>query len=123
MALVIFAIALIWAGTHELAVVYGERPEFSGTRWALSLGLLAAAGFVFANALRPVDIRAVIDWRRVGAVAGPPVVILFYCWISLEFQFDQAVLDTLLAWASPFGHGILATMLGIGVASGMQVRN
>jgi hypothetical protein len=84
--------------------------------------LLAAAGVVVANVLRPVDVRQKIDWARVAGIVAIPLVILVYCWISLEFQYDNAVLDTLLAWASPFGHAVLAAFMGIGITAGMKTR-
>lgn len=120
--IVALATGLVWAGTHELARVYSDRPDFSSSRWMMSLALLAAAGFVFANVLRPVDVRKKIDWSRVSGIVIIPFVILVYCWISLEFQYDNVVFDTLLAWASPFGHAVLAAFIGIGVTAGMQTR-
>jgi len=122
LGIVALAISLLWAGTHELGALYAERPLFSSLRWLGSLALIAASGFVFANVMRPVDVRAKIDWMRNAAVVGIPVVILAYCWFSLEFQYDNGLLDTVLAWASPFGHGILAAMIGIGTTAGMQTR-
>ncbi len=120
--IVALSTALLWAGTHELGALYAERPVFSSLRWLGSLALIAAAGFVFANVMRPVDVRAKIDWRRVAAVTAIPAVILGYCWFALEFQYQNPLLDTLLTWASPFGHGILAALMGIGVTTGMQSR-
>ena len=120
--IVVLAIALVWAGTHELGALYADRPHFSSFRWLFSLGLIASAGFVFANAIRPVDVRAPIDWRRVVPLIGPQVLFLAYCWVSLEFQIDNQFLNTMLAWASPFGHGLLALMVGLGIAAGMPTR-
>lgn len=122
LGIVALAISLLWAGTHELGALYAERPLFSSLRWLGSLALIAASGFVFSNVMRPVDVRARVDWVRSGAVVGIPVVILAYCWFSLEFQYDNRFLDTVLAWASPFGHGILAALIGIGVTAGMPTR-
>lgn len=119
---VALAMALLWAGTHQLGTLYAERPAFSSLRWWGALALIGAAGFVFANALRPVDVRAKIDWSRVLALDVLPLAFLVYCWIALEFQIANSFLNTVFAWASPFGHGILAALAGIGVTAGMHTK-
>ncbi len=123
LGIVALSMALLWAGTHQLGALYAERPYFSSVRWVGSLALLAAAGFVFANVIRPVDVRAKIDWRRIAAVVSLPTLVLLVCWTSLEFQYTNSLVDTLFTWASPFGHGILATLVGVGVTTGMRSKS
>jgi hypothetical protein len=119
---VALAMALLWAGTHQLGSLYAERPSFSSLRWTASLALIAASGFVFVNAWRPLDVRAAIDWTKLMSVVTVPFVVLAWCWLSLEFQVDNAFFDRLFTWASPFGHGVLAAMIGIGATAGVQTR-
>ena len=119
---VALAVALLWAGTHQLGSLYAERPTFSSLQWIASLSLIAAAGFVFVNAWRPLDVRAAIDWTKLISVVAIPLIVLAWCWVSLEFQADNGLLDMLFTWASPFGHGVLAAMVGIGATAGVQTR-